>query len=517
MTIEVSDKIKSKIVDVAYLRNLIGSHPRVKRVALCHGVFDVVHPGHIRHFLYVKSKAPVLVVSLTSDRFINKGNYRPHVPQDLRAINLAILEIVDYVVIDDHETPINEIQILEPDFFAKGYEYDVGNQKNLRTEEEVSVVESYGGSMLFTPGDFVLSSSRFIQDTPPNLKLEKLDLLMSRSRVTFDDLRKTLANMNKCRVHVVGDLIVDSYTTCSLLGGQTKTPTLSVRYEDKKDLVGGAGIVAAHLSAAGAKTHFSCVTGEDDLGARAVSELRELDIHVQHFIDPNRPTTNKNAILVGDYRLIKIDTVDSSAIPRRILDSLIEDVRNSKASSILFSDFRHGIFNKGSIPKLIKAIPKTVLKVADSQVASRWGNILDFKNFDLITPNEREARFSLGDQDSSIRSLASSLFEKSGCRLLILKLGDRGIITSRSSDAATLEDYFVMDSFVDKLIDPVGAGDALLAYATLGLMVSSNQTIASILGNLAAAVECEVDGNVPVTPTKLNQKIDQIEDALNFR
>ena len=64
-------------------------------------------------------------------------------------------------------------------------------------------------------------------------------------------------------------------------------------------------------------------------------------------------------------------------------------------------------------------------------MASRWGNILDFENFDLITPNEREARFALGDQDSSIRPLATNLFNKSKCKLLILKLGEKGSLTYR--------------------------------------------------------------------------------------
>ena len=74
---------------------------------------------------------------------------------------------------------------------------------------------------------------------------------------------------------------------------------------------------------------------------------------------------------------------------------------------MVFSDFRHGIFNRGTIPPLTAAIPPGAFRVADSQVASRWGNILEFQGFDLITPNEREARFALGDQDSVVRPLGA--------------------------------------------------------------------------------------------------------------
>ncbi|HEY1981603.1 MAG TPA: adenylyltransferase/cytidyltransferase family protein, partial [Xanthobacteraceae bacterium] len=79
---------KHKIKTAAEIAQLIGEPPRKRKVIMCHGVFDVVHPGHLRHLLYAKSKADILIASLTADHHITKGRYRPHVPQDLRAINL---------------------------------------------------------------------------------------------------------------------------------------------------------------------------------------------------------------------------------------------------------------------------------------------------------------------------------------------------------------------------------------------------------------------------------------------
>src|SRR6202795_4597925 len=124
---------------------------------MCHGVFDVVHPGHLRHLLLAKSKADVLIASLTADRHINKGHYRPHVPQELRALNLAALEMVDYVIIDPNPTPIDNIASLQPDYFAKGYEYVSGGLPP-KTEEEAEVIQTYGGEIIFTPGDIIYSS-----------------------------------------------------------------------------------------------------------------------------------------------------------------------------------------------------------------------------------------------------------------------------------------------------------------------------------------------------------------------
>ena len=102
---------------------------------MCHGTFDIVHPGHVRHLLYAKSKGDILIASLTADAHITKANFRPFVPQELRAFNLAALEVVDFVVIDNDPTPIKNISIIKPDYFAKGYEY-TSNGLHPRTAEE---------------------------------------------------------------------------------------------------------------------------------------------------------------------------------------------------------------------------------------------------------------------------------------------------------------------------------------------------------------------------------------------
>jgi cytidyltransferase-like protein len=116
------DSFQRKIKTREQLREAVGPHPRDRTVIMCHGTFDLVHPGHIRHLMYAKDHADVLIASLTSDAHINKANFRPFVPQDLRAMNLAALECVDYVIIDDNATPIENLKFIQPDFFAKGYE-----------------------------------------------------------------------------------------------------------------------------------------------------------------------------------------------------------------------------------------------------------------------------------------------------------------------------------------------------------------------------------------------------------
>lgn len=515
---EASRKIIShKVRTAAEIASLIGPRPRAKKVIMCHGTFDIVHPGHVRHLLYAKSKGDVLVASLTADRHIVKANFRPYVPQELRAFNLAALEVVDYVVIDEDPTPIKNIAIIQPDYFAKGYEY-TRDGLHPRTAEEKTAVEAYGGELIFTPGDIVYSSSNIIESEPPAIATEKLMTLLEGEGLSFDNLRHTLDKLQGIRVHVVGDTIIDSYTHTTLIGGMTKTPTMSVRFEERSDFVGGAGIVAKHLKAAGADVTFSTVLGKDPLADFALGDLEAAGVTCKPIIDPTRPTTNKNAIVAGGYNLLKIDTVDNRSISERILRSVAEQIAALPAEIVVFSDFRHGIFNRDTIPPLTAAVPKEAFRVADSQVASRWGNILEFHGFDLITPNEREARFALGDQDSVVRPLGLELYRQAGCKTLILKLGSRGLMTFRSVPMKDedVRSFFALDSFADRVVDAVGSGDALLAYAALSLFATRNSVIASVLGSLAAAVECEHEGNVPVTPQDVIRTLDHFERFVNY-
>ncbi len=505
---------KRKIKNCDQLREAIGPFPRSKTVIMCHGTFDLVHPGHIRHLIYAKSKGDILVASLTSDVHIAKANYRPFVPQALRAMNLAALEIVDYVVIDENATPIRNILAIQPDFFAKGYEY---NKEGVhpKTQEEIAALESYGGQVLFTPGDIVYSSSHIIEQGPPNLGADKIHALLEAAGLSFDDLLKTLDSFKGVKVHVVGDMIVDSYTYGTLIGGNTKTPTFSLKFEEQIDFVGGAGIVAKHMKAAGADVTLTTVIGEDSLGEFVLADLEKAGVKCNAVKSRTRPTTQKNLFTAQGYRMLKVDKLDNRPISEKTIAKFQHAIRSIESDAVVFSDFRHGIFSPATIPPLTAALPANVLKVADSQVASRWGNILEFQGFDLITPNEREARFALADQDSTVRPLALDLYQKAKCKYLILKMGERGIMTYKAPDPE-VRSFFTVDTFVDRLVDAVGAGDGLLSYATLSLARKDCIVTASVLGSVAAALACERDGNNPIELSAARKKLESVRKLAHF-
>jgi len=516
MVLDKFERFRRKIVTADELKEIIGPRPRDKKVIMCHGTFDIVHPGHIRHMVYASEKADILVASLTADKHIKKADVRPYVPEDLRAINLAALEVVDYVLVDPNAKPLENLAKVQPDFFAKGYEYTDGHV-DPRTQEEMDVLEGYGGEIIFTPGDVVYSSSYIIENTRPDIGVEKIMSLLSAENMTLADVEKGLDAFKGCRVHVIGDTIVDSLTRTTLIGGGTKTPTLSVRHESREDYVGGAGIVAKHLQAAGADVHFTTVLGQDKMAEFVLDDLKAAGVKCDPLIDRTRPTTNKNTIISGGYRLLKIDTLDNRAISGKVLDAIISEIETIPADLVIFSDFRHGIFNRDTVPVLTKAIPDNVVRVADSQVASRWGDITEFQGFDLLTPNEREARFALADQDSIVRPLATELKRRADCRLLILKLGSRGVMVHRDLPFEHPRAAVSVESFAENPVDPVGAGDALLAYSSLALATTGNDIVSSVLGCVAAGLECEYDGNIPITPDAVRARLKRVQQVIDYK
>jgi len=361
----------------------------------------------------------------------------------------------------------------------------------------------------------VYSSTQLLNLSQPKIDNFKLINLMKTNKITFQNLKNSLKNLKNSTVHVIGDTIIDTYTNTNLIGGNTKTPTPSLHFLNKTNYIGGAAIVAKHIRSTGAKVCFTTVLGNDSLKNFVIEDLKKAGIKVNAIIDKTRPTTNKNTIVCKEYKMLKIDDVDNHPISERITKQISKYIKNEKSSIVIFSDFRHGIFNKTSIPIFIKSINKSSLKIADSQVATRWGNILDFKDFDLITPNEREVRFSLADQDSNLSELTRNLIKQAKFKNLLLKLGEKGLFAVSNTDKQSYS--FTVPTFVKNLNDAVGAGDALLSYASLSLLKSKSLIVAAILGSFAAACSCEINGNETIKPEAILLKMSEIEGSLKYK
>ena len=133
-----------------------------KTIVHCHGCFDLIHHGHIKHFEAAKKFGDILVVTLTEDQFVNKGPDRPYFNHDIRAHNLAALEVVDYVAINFAPTAIPAIESIKPNFYVKGQDYkNAADDVTGGIIKEKNAVQKNGGDLVFTE-EVQFSSSTLI-------------------------------------------------------------------------------------------------------------------------------------------------------------------------------------------------------------------------------------------------------------------------------------------------------------------------------------------------------------------
>jgi rfaE bifunctional protein nucleotidyltransferase chain/domain len=209
-------KAQLKIHDLENLATLLNdAKVKGQKVVQCHGVFDLLHIGHIRHFQEAKTYGDVLVVTLTPDEHVNKGPSRPVFGQDLRAEAIASLDCVDYVSINQSPLAVEAINILRPDRYVKGSDYQDSNDDRtggIILEEEA--VKNVGGELVFT-NDISFSSSSLINRNMPVFSKEVIDYLEGiSSRYSGNDVIKYLNGASKLKVLVVGETIIDEYLYC---------------------------------------------------------------------------------------------------------------------------------------------------------------------------------------------------------------------------------------------------------------------------------------------------------------
>ena len=151
-----------KIVELEKLENVIrGLKSKGKRIVLCHGCFDLMHPGHIKHFQAAKEMGDILIVTITPDVYVDKGPGRPAYNQDLRVESIAALECVDYVAVNKWPTAEETLKLLRPDVYVKGQEFKNIEDKTGKIQKEYTLAKELGIEVKFTH-EVVFSSTKLL-------------------------------------------------------------------------------------------------------------------------------------------------------------------------------------------------------------------------------------------------------------------------------------------------------------------------------------------------------------------
>ncbi len=462
------------------------------------GLFHVLHPGHQRLFEFAADLGD-LVVGVLGDALSNDVE----VSEELRLEEVKANPLVShaFLVKDSVSTSLREIR---PDIVVKGKEFE--DQINIET----SILNEYGGVIVFSSGEALYSTREYIR---AELRSQNLSVIktprtfIDRHKITSGRLNELVDSFADITVCVIGDLIVDEYISCEPLGLSGEDPTIVVTPVDSERFIGGAGIVAAHASGLGAKkTYLFTVIGDDEVGEFASGKLSDHGISAFTLLDPSRPTTHKQRFRSRGKSLLRVSRLTQNPISGdlqiRMLKKISEIV--SGVDVLIFSDFNYGCLPTKLLEQISKVSRQNSVKMcADSQSSSQIGNISRFVGMDLITPTEREARISMQDADSGLQMLAERLRKKSRAKSVFLKQGEQGLLVQTDNPANGTSMTDQIGAINGSPIDVAGAGDCLLATASLALAAGGNIWEAALLGSIGAAVQIGQVGNRPITTRDL--------------
>lgn len=472
-----------------------------KRIVFVSGNFNTLHPGHLRLLRFASECGDFLVVGVS-----NNDAEGVLVSEKLRLDGVRTISFVDYAFTLS-TTPEEFIQQLKPKVVVRGKEHE----GHFNTEQ--TLVESYGGKLLYSSGEMRFSSIDL-------LKQEMLDPDLSsiirpinffeRHGFTMADLRGTVDKFKGLRVTVLGDTIVDEYIDCDPLGMSQEDPTIVVTPIHSESFVGGAAIVAAHARSLGADVRFISVSGKDSSADFVNNKLLEYDVKAEVFKDDNRPTTLKQRYRAVGKTLLRVSHLRQHAVSQEIADRIFNAVKAALPTTdiLIFSDFNYGSLPQPLVDKIVDACKsRKILMVGDSQSSSQVGDVSRFKDMMLLTPTEREARLSLGDFESGLVTLSEKLRKKARSKNILITLGSEGLLAhaAKKTDDEWLTDRLPALNTSPK--DTAGAGDSLLACCSLSLAVGADIWQSMYLGSIAAACQVRRVGNIPLSVSDIKSEL----------
>ncbi len=473
------------------------------RTVFVSGLFNILHPGHLRLLRFAKECGEKLIVAVSSDR-IAAGS--AHMTEQHRLEGLRSVNWVDEAFLMD-EPVTDVIARLRPDIVVKGREH------TSQVNPELPVLQQYGGKLLFSSGETTFSSIDLIRREFFQADRRSSSLpqdFFNRHNIQSAELARLVGEFSKLKVCVVGDLIVDEYITCQPLGMSQEEPTIVVTPIDSTRFVGGAGIVAAHAAGLGAKVHFLSIAGADSAREFVLQELAKNGVTAKLPIDNSRPTTLKQRFRSQGKSLLRVSHLHQGAISAELQQFMLAEIAVAleDANLLVFSDFNYGCLPQGLVDQIVAmAQSRGVMLAADSQSSSQIGDISRFKEMALLTPTEHEARISTRNREDGLVVLAEQLRHQSRARNILLKLGEEGLLIHAGDRASDnwLTDRIGALNAAPK--DPAGAGDSLLIASALTLAAGGSIWEAACLGSIAAAIQVGRMGNSPILAAELLREL----------
>jgi len=433
---------------------------------LCHGCFDVIHAGHLAYFRAAKKFGDHLIVSVTSDAYVNKGPGRPYFSAGQRAEMVKALGIVDEVIISDSPTAVMVIEQVRPDFYVKGPDYkDLTKDVTGEIYNEKEAVEKHGGKLVFTEDETFSSSTIINKLFQPWTDDQRVSIGRINSLGGYEAITNALDEISSIRVLVVGEPILDIYRFVNPEGISSKSPTVSARFIHEESYEGGAQAIFNHLAS-------FCKVTKIPLGVKWPQKIRYIS---------------------GTQRVFEVTDIDEK--------SWFDWLTLPEADVTVVADFGHGLF-EGNRLELLKS-QKGFIGLNVQANSSNFGFNVYTKHerWDYLCIDRRELSLAHNDRNSDPMVLGRSVWDKHG-KPLSVTLGPNG------SALWSKEGLHNSPAFSDSVVDATGAGDAYFAITTLLVATGCHPELTTFVGNVFAGLKTKIIGNKhPVSKAALLKAI----------
>lgn len=458
-----------------------------RRVVHCHGVFDLLHVGHIRHFQRARREGDVLVVTVTPDRFVNKGPHRPAFNELLRAEAVAALSVVDYAAVNHWPDAVETIRLLKPNVYVKGSDYRAAKDDptgGIRRER--AAVESVRGRLVFTD-EIVFSSSALLNQHLPVFTPEIARFLEDfGKRHAAADVLNWLEKARSLRLLCAGEAIIDEYAFCEAIGKSAKEPTLVVKKLDPELFIGGSLAVANNAASICERVGLVALLGRLDSRLALIRSKLRPGVRPVWAWRSDGPTVVKRRYVESYHftKLLEVYEINDAA-PRPEDEAAWARVlarELPRYDATLVTDYGHGLFGERALKALQEKAKYLIVNAQANAGNIGYHNIGVYKRVDLACLAENEIRMATLDRRGDVRRLMERLSRARGWKRLIVTRGKKGAIAYERG-----EGFSIVPAFAGLVKDRVGAGDAFLSVAGPLAAAGAPLEIALFLGNAAGA------------------------------
>tara|TARA_Y100000591_G_scaffold176848_2_gene152772 strand:+ start:9212 stop:10732 length:1521 start_codon:yes stop_codon:yes gene_type:complete len=466
------------------------------KIVMCHGVFDLIHLGHIEHFKKAKQYGDLLVVTTTSDEFINKGPGKPFFSAELRKRVLSNIECIDFVTEIDDTTAIKGIKKIKPNFYCKGKDYKKKSQDITgNIKKEIDTVKKLRGKIIFTDEISFSSSKLLNSNTDIFNKNQKKEINHIKKIYSLKKIQSIFKKIESLRVLVIGELILDEYVFVDPLGKSGKDPIMMFKQLKSQKYLGGSGYIANNISNFCKKVNLISTVGQNFEFKKFITSKLNKNVKLNIIRKKNSPTILKKKYIdnLSNNKLIGFYSFEDRRLDSNENVKLFKLISNliKKSDLVLVSDYDHGMINQ-NIANLISK--KSKFLVANTQYNAAnitHHSINKYKKADYLVTNENELRNEMRDNHSDIKNIIKNFIRKSNIRNLIVTRGSEGAVLYLNKK----NKFFNSEAYTSKVIDKIGAGDTLMSIFSIFLKVSKDPLLSLFLASLSAAQSVENLGN----------------------